>query len=182
MKRRLGLAVVIPVLLFAVVACGENKGSGIPTASGGTGTASPTATPSLSNAEKEEQGRKFAQCMREHGVEMDDPGPGGPNKIGDPDAATDEKTKAALDACRQYMPNGGEMPKPNAQDLEQGYKHAQCIRDHGVPNFPDPDPDGGMLSPDSGVDPNDPTFKAADEACKALLPGAKGAPTGGPGR
>lgn len=180
MSRRLGLAVVISALVFVVVACGGKKDSGIATANGGTAT--PKASASLSDEQKEEQGLKFAQCMRDHGVQMADPGGGpgslmtiGPGQGG----AADEKTKAALEACRQYMPNGGELTKPNAQQLEQARKLAQCMREHGLPNFPDPDPDGGMLGKDSGIDPNDPTFKAADEACKSLRPGPGGVGPGG---
>lgn len=46
---------------------------------------------------------------------------------------------------------------------------AQCIRDHGLPDFPDPK-DSGISLDGSGVDINSPAFKAAKEACESLLP------------
>lgn len=181
MQRRFDLAVVIATVALAVVGCGGTD-NGIPTANGGTATPKPTA--SLSNEQKQEQTRKFAQCMRDHGLQVVDPEAGPDSPVtGGPGGAADEKTKAALQACRQYMPNGGAMPKPDPQRLEQTRKLSQCMREHGVPNFPDPDPDGGLDIGKSGIDPKDSKFTAADEACKGLRPGpGGGGPGGGAGR
>jgi hypothetical protein len=47
---------------------------------------------------------------------------------------------------------------------------SECMRSHGVPNFPDPSPGGGIhLS--SGINPFSPAFKAAQASCRKLLPG-----------
>jgi hypothetical protein len=64
------------------------------------------------------------------------------------------------------------------------YKFAACMRDHGVSGFPDPQvtttPGGGVavrqMVPASTA--NSPTFKAAQKACRGILP-APG--RGGPG-
>jgi len=52
-------------------------------------------------------------------------------------------------------------------------KYAQCMRAHGVPDFPDP-VNGGFeinnTTPGSDLDPSSPQFVAADSACKALSP------------
>jgi hypothetical protein len=56
-------------------------------------------------------------------------------------------------------------------------KFSQCMREHGVKNFPDPDANGGILikaGPGTGLDPQSPTFKAAQEACKKYQPKASG--------
>jgi hypothetical protein len=57
-------------------------------------------------------------------------------------------------------------------------KYAQCMRAHGVPDFPDP-VDGGFdinnTNPNSDLDPRSPQFVAADTACKALSPEAHAA-------
>jgi hypothetical protein len=51
-----------------------------------------------------------------------------------------------------------------------------CMRSHGVPNLPDPGPEGGVqLSSSSGSSPASPAFKSAQAKCAKLLPG------GGPG-
>src|SRR5438445_372153 len=52
-----------------------------------------------------------------------------------------------------------------------GAKFAACMRSHGVPNFPDPDSRGGIrIGPSTGIDPNSPKFKAAQQTCRKLLP------------
>jgi hypothetical protein len=52
--------------------------------------------------------------------------------------------------------------------------YAQCMRQHGVPNFPDPLPNGGFgLSPDVTGGTNgqvSPQYQAAEKACAALSP------------
>jgi hypothetical protein len=54
-----------------------------------------------------------------------------------------------------------------------------CMRSHGVPNFPDPSPGGGIKIPaNSGLNPFSPSFKAAQAQCHKLLPG--GGPPSGP--
>jgi hypothetical protein len=48
---------------------------------------------------------------------------------------------------------------------------ARCMRANGVPDFPDPNGQGGQLSPASGIDPNSPAFQAAlNGPCKSLAP------------
>lgn len=46
-----------------------------------------------------------------------------------------------------------------------------CMRSHGVPNLPDPGPEGGVeLSPNAGINTSSPAFKAAQARCAKLLP------------
>ena len=56
-------------------------------------------------------------------------------------------------------------------------KYAQCMRAHGVTNFPDPSPSGGGIDigPGSGINPQSPVFGSAQQACAKI-----GGP-GGPG-
>lgn len=61
--------------------------------------------------------------------------------------------------------------------------YAQCMRSHGVADFPDPTtpPGGGVAfsihgGPASDLNPNNPTLKAANQACRTLLPGGQPAP------
>lgn len=46
---------------------------------------------------------------------------------------------------------------------------AQCMRDNGVPNFPEP-MDNGINLGGTGIDRNTPEFKAAQKVCEPLLP------------
>jgi hypothetical protein len=54
-------------------------------------------------------------------------------------------------------------------------QYAECMRSHGVPNFPDPSPQGGIhITPSSGVNPQSPVFQSAQQACAKLGPGGPG--------
>jgi hypothetical protein len=82
----------------------------------------------------------------------------------------------ALAAC------GGSSAKPNGDGVRAaaGIKFSDCMRTHGVPNFPDPGPDGGIsLSGGSGLNPSSPAFQAAQKSCGAQLPGGGPGPSGG---
>jgi hypothetical protein len=158
--KRAVMAIVVVMLVVGMTAgCGKDGGSG----SG----ASPT-----SSSDTEEQMRQFVKCMREHGVDMPDPGPGASAPVAAP-SADRAKIEKAEEACKQYT-GGGVLHTPDTQMLEQMRLYAKCMREHGV-DMPDPDPD------DSGraviADPNDPSLKAAQEACKDKLP--QGAQPGG---
>ncbi|HTC69416.1 MAG TPA: hypothetical protein VK662_07605 [Acidothermaceae bacterium] len=51
--------------------------------------------------------------------------------------------------------------------------YSQCMRSHGVPDFPDPVGNGLQVrvSPGSDLDPNAPQMQAAQKACQSLQPG-----------
>ncbi|WP_106402094.1 hypothetical protein [Actinocorallia populi] len=48
---------------------------------------------------------EFARCMREHGVDMPDPGEGGGIRI--PEGLNEERTREAGEACRHLIQRGG---------------------------------------------------------------------------
>jgi hypothetical protein len=55
---------------------------------------------------------------------------------------------------------------------------AKCMREHGV-DMPDPDENGRVTirrkaTDGSGMNPDSPTFKAADKACRKYAPGRVG--------
>jgi len=59
--------------------------------------------------------------------------------------------------------------------FNQGLKFSACMRSHGVTNFPDPSSGGGIqINSNSGINPFSPAFKAAQSACRKLLPGPLG--------
>ena len=58
-----------------------------------------------------------------------------------------------------------------------GEKFSECMRKHGVANFPDPDSKGVItISSGMGIDPNSPAFVSARTVCSKLLPNG-GQPT-----
>jgi hypothetical protein len=176
-------AVIVPFVLvlgLAAGCAGHSHGPGVATAHGATG--GPSASPTAS-VDPEEARRQFAQCMREHGVDVPDPdtdgsGGGGPMRI---QASAGSGAEDAVAACQKYLP-AGKFATPDAQQLEQMRQFAKCMRDHGV-DVPDPNANGGVTihkgtgsGGDAGVNPDDPAFKAAMQACQDKLPG-KGAGT-----
>lgn len=61
--------------------------------------------------------------------------------------------------------------------VSAAYKHARCMRSHGIPNYPDPKVH--LSGAEHGITQelipgmvNSKVFKAADQACKGLLPDA----------
>jgi hypothetical protein len=54
-------------------------------------------------------------------------------------------------------------------DLPQALVFTRCMRQHGI-NMADPQMDGSLPNRGSGVDPDDPKFKAAERACPGSRP------------
>lgn len=188
------LTAVALALAMTLPACGKKPNDGIATA--GQNGAKSTEAP-ISN-DPQERMRQFTQCMRDNGIDMKDaemsedggfsiqvgPGEGAAPADQGPSKEDQEKMRNAMEACQKYAPGGGNMGKPDPEMQEKMRQFAKCMRDNGVENFPDPQEDGGIMiqggGPGStdGLNPDDPTFKAAQETCKSYLPdGGAGAKT-----
>jgi hypothetical protein len=121
----------------------------------------------------------FSQCMRAHGV-TDFPDPSSDGRISihsGPGSGLDPNNptmKEAMQACQSLQ------PKPSAAEQHQfqqaALRYAQCMRAHGIKDFPDPTNGGLQLKagPGSDLDPNSPAFQAAQNACQHFLPGSNG--------
>jgi hypothetical protein len=61
--------------------------------------------------------------------------------------------------------------------LAKAEAYSECMRSHGVANFPDPvlTPSGGYGFRTQGVDPKSSAFQSASQVCDALVPGGWGA-------
>jgi hypothetical protein len=59
---------------------------------------------------------------------------------------------------------------PSGDRGDAGLAYARCMREHGIADFPDPQPGGIPIGRGGDLDPTNPQFKAADDACKSLLP------------
>ncbi|MEU8268328.1 hypothetical protein AB0B89_14300 [Sphaerisporangium sp. NPDC049002] len=165
--------------LVAVAFLALAAGCGQPATSGGVASVQGTKSPSSTGAsptasvDPQEQARQFAQCMRDHGIDMADPEPGmgGGVKIEVP-KADQAKADKAMEDCRSKTSFGEKGPEMTPERQEQMRAFTQCMRDNGV-DMPDPDfaHGGGIMigGPDSKVQPDDPTFKKAQEACRDKL-------------
>ncbi|MEV5829599.1 hypothetical protein AB0L25_28945 [Spirillospora sp. NPDC052242] len=175
LRTRGALATLPLALALALTGCGGDGEDGSGVASAGGDKAAGSGAAAGASLSPEEMGVKFAQCMRENGVQMEDPKPGGGLMVNGKgvDKATMEK---AQEACREFNPMDQAGRPASAEDQERARKHAECMRENGVEAFPDPKPNqrGIRITPEVGEDPD---FEAAQQKCQELLQGAgKGGP------
>ncbi|MGI5236561.1 hypothetical protein [Dactylosporangium sp. CA-139066] len=178
MRFRTGLAAAL-LMLLPVAGCARGPGGDDGVASASTAKPSASATDSAPHNPKDDQesSLRYAQCMRDHGIPMDDPNfEGNGISIMIPEGTDKSKVDAANAECKQYMPNGGQPPKLDPAQAEQLRKFSQCMRDHGIKDFPDPQDNGGlMIDGDKlGIDPRSQPFKDAEKACEQYQPKPKG--------
>ena len=155
-------AALLAVAALGLVACGDDENG-----SGG-------ALAAQSDQEKMRAAAvKFAQCMRENGVEnFPDPAADSGTKIavGPGSGIDQEEFEAASKECEQYR----EDVRPQLSEADQAefkaeaLEHSRCMREHGI-DFPDPQFSGDgkvtMALKRDQVDPEDPDFKAAEKEC-----------------
>lgn len=172
---RTGTAVLVGLLAvaLAMTACGA-KPAGHPVATAG-GTLTPSASATRNDDLSDQQrALRYARCMRENGVpDFPDPTFNGKGGVGIslPDGADRAKVDAANEKCKQYLPNGGQAPTIDPTMIAQLRTFARCMREHGLPNFPDPTGSGLQVNGNEpGMSPDDPTFKAAQAACAKFQP------------
>lgn len=133
------------------------------------GEQEPDQAPSSSAAkDPEEAALEYVACLREHGMEVEDPGPGGRIKFEQQQG--DGNAKAAMEACRHLAPQMDQDSPEAKERVEQMRKFAVCMRENGVEKYPDPDPNqpGVQLNKEMTEDPD---FESAQEACRDLLGG-----------
>jgi hypothetical protein len=132
------------------------------------------------SASVEEEGLEFTECLRAHGVEVEDPKPGQKNiEVGDGD---DPTTKKALTACNGKLGSAGqELSSDEEEEFREGaLALARCLREEGIemgdPEFLGP---GKFHLDIAGIDTESPAFEAAQEACGDKLPELSGISVGG---
>ena len=167
-----GLAAAMTCLALAICACSSSRpGPGV--ASLPSHTAHPPTT--LTQAQQFHRLVRFAECMRSHGINVPDP-QGTSFQI---PVATDPATAAALRACQHWLPSlntstGGSQNSRLAAELPGLIAYARCMRAHDIAML-DPNSFGALnLGQVPGIT-NDfgrysPQFRAADAACRSLLP------------
>ena len=102
---------------------------------------------------------------------------GEPGSDLDPDSP---RFLAADDARKSLLP--AMLPVDEQEVREAMLAYARCMREHCFPNFPDPKPGAG-ISIDAGehpeLDPSNPSFREADEACGGPGEGGSNTQTSG---
>ena len=140
-KRRLLTSPALVVMVALISGCGSS-------APGETGTGTGGVANTVASAQK---GVKFAECMRRHGVsQFPDPGASGRLTIDAVANGSSLDTSApaftqAISACKDLEPAGFMGSKRSSQQQQAALRFAQCIRENGVNDFPDPTPDGPLI-------------------------------------
>lgn len=171
-------ALLALVPLLALTACGPvDDGPGVASADGagttqdsGTTGAPGGGDDAAADLDDDELALEFAACMRDNGVDMPDPdtdGGGMAVTLGG-DGTDPADVDAAFEACKEFLPNGGEPVEMSPEDLEAMRAYAQCMREHGI-DMPDPDPDGGAVAMPA-MPAGDEELQAAIEACDEAAP------------
>jgi hypothetical protein len=148
MRRTLRpLAAVATVALISVIGagCGSDAPSETGAASnsgtaGSTQTASSTSTTGSGASKKltaRDKAVKFAECIRAHGV-SDFPDPNEENQFEYGVSVSPVVWKRATTACKELQPPGTLSGKRTPKQQSASLRFAQCVRDHGVKDFPDP--------------------------------------------
>jgi hypothetical protein len=80
---------------------------------------------------------------------------------------------AAARACASLNPGGSQAGTAESNSvIQQDLKLAQCMRAHGVPNFPDPQTGPGVIAnwnfSGTNINVNSSQFQAAQRACQSL--------------
>jgi hypothetical protein len=166
--------VTLAAALVLLASCGGSSGGGHAAQLGSTATStgtSSTAAPTSAQGEAV----AFAGCMRSRGVRTwPDPIPNSngrfdKSKLGSQQLGVSEtQLQTARSACQHLLPKpGGPADQTQLQQMKaQALRFSQCVRAHGVSNFPDPDSTGRIPDPASvGIDQGSPAFQAANQAC-----------------
>jgi hypothetical protein len=196
MRHRLAATVAAAALLFA--ACGGETATNEIASLDSTTLPSSDTTAPAEEASMEDGLIAFTECLREQGLDVDDPtvGPDGNLQLppisvgqefessdgGPPDQATMDEMFRQMDAVfAECEPLLGEVAftnddLPGADEFEdQLLEYAACMRENGV-DMPDPDlsGNGGVVIDLGSGGPGDTDFEAADEACRHLFGGFGG--------
>jgi hypothetical protein len=129
-NRRLRLLAALALVALISPGCGSNSPSE-------TGTAGSTGTGGNKSATDQDKAVKFAECIREHGV-SDFPDPNAKGEFVYGVSVSPAVWTKAVDACKELQPPGSLSGKRSSKQQSAALRFAQCIRENGVKDFPDP--------------------------------------------
>ena len=138
-----GMAVIVAAI--AAGCGGTPSSSGTSTAAAAhTGGSNTTTTAHTSTANHtstltaREKAVKFSECLRANGV-SDFPDPNASGEFPSYGVSvTPAVWKRAVAACKALQPPGSLNAHLTPTQFSAALKFAQCVREHGVPDFPDP--------------------------------------------
>lgn len=125
-----------------------------------------TAAAQPAQGDREDAALAYAQCMRHNGyAEFPDPSPDGGLQFRiNPESAP--RFHAAAAACRDLAPEGMRGGDITPEELEALVKLSGCVRENGIPDFPDPGPGGNFDLSGTGIGPGDTRLEEAMDVCR----------------
>lgn len=138
LRRTFGAAAVVAVLGSSACSAG-GSGDGVASAGGERDVASPSETEDTAPLDEDAQALVFAECMRDNGIAMPDPGPGqrGLGEAFQREEVQDEDRETlqqAIATCRALMPQFEQEEHGDDVMLEL----ADCLREQGLDVSDDP--------------------------------------------
>ena len=124
LRQRTGPLAVLAMVTVIGAGCGSNA----PAETGAAGH---------KQATDRDKAVKFAECMRANGV-SDFPDPNASGEFVYGVSVSPAVFKQAVDACKDLQPPGTLSAKRSPEQQKEGLTFAQCIRENGVKDFPDP--------------------------------------------
>jgi hypothetical protein len=185
--RRAGVLAVAAGLALSTAACSGGTSSAVGTASTGstssTGSTASTGTGGASSAYLSDK-LGLARCLRTHGVpDYADPNAAGQEPPNSKELIRSPQGQAAVSAC-SYWSNRihNDVAAQNQAVLAEYVRFAQCMRSHGLSNFPDPVNSEGRVEfvlsvSQDGFDPHSPQVLAKAHECESVLPPGAGLPS-----
>jgi hypothetical protein len=163
---RYGVIAVLVTVLTGLGGCGAGGGDPTPSASAAA----------MSDEQLLAIGREYAQCARENGLTVDEPSVEDgrlrvPLVVPEGQEAAPPAVPAECESILRRLPEGvlGRAPV-SAADVERIERFSQCVREHGIPQWPDPNPDGSIPLTDPSIVKSD-LFQNARRACQHLYDG-----------
>lgn len=184
--RRPGVLAVTVGLLLLTAACGRGTSSSSTASTSGTSSTSNTSSSGTGGVSAAYVSDKlgFARCLRAHGVpNFPDPNASGQEPPGWKQLIFTRHGQAAVGAC-SYWGNRihNDVAAQNQAAMGEYVRFAQCMRAHGLPDFPDPVNAEGRVefvlsASQDGFDPHSPQVLAKAHQCESVLPPGSGLPS-----
>jgi hypothetical protein len=167
MTAKAGAAAAAVSIAVLVAACGGSH----------------TASPLSDQQQRLQQAIAYSQCMRSNGIaNFPDPIQSsgrvgfsiaiGGNGTGAVDVNSPQYRSAST-ACEKKTDWNQVPPAALQQFMAGAVSHAECMRSHGISNYPDPIEHSTYVqngpTPGDGIDENSPQYAAARKACQQLL-------------
>jgi len=170
---------LIAVLALVLAACGGGSDDGVASLETETTVAVDQAVDI--DVDNEQALTDFAQCMRDNGIDMDDPTVdangnltfGGQSQQGNIEEFDQDALQAAFDACEEHLAGVAMgFTDTDLSEIEDTLlEFTSCMREQGF-DMADPDLSGGpggVIDMFGDLDPSDPDVLEAAEECQEVF-------------